>query len=210
MFAQSTLTEFLDRLAAGTPTPGGGSAAALAGSLSAALIQMVADLSLGKEALKPHHPALAVMRDRAATLRRELLALVDRDAQAYDAVMTAIRMPKGTPVEIGARKEALGRANVVATEIPLQAAESCATLMGLARDLAVRGNRNAVSDAGTAAMLAEAGLRAALMNVLINLPGHPDPVAAASLRDRARDLGVEADRLRVADLEALKTIGTAP
>lgn len=206
MFAQSTLEEFLSRLASGTPTPGGGSAAALAGSLSAALIQMVADLSLAKEALRPHHAALAVMRDRAATLRGELLTLVDRDAQAYDGVMAAIRMPKATPAEIAARKEALGRANVAATEIPLQAAESCATLMGLARDLAARGNRNALSDAGTAVLLAEAGLRSALMNVLINLPGLPDPVAAAAIRDRARDLQGEGDRLRVADLETLKAI----
>ena len=206
MLAQSTLEEFVARLAAATPTPGGGSAAALAGSLSAALIQMVSDLTLTKEAYKAHHPALAVMRDRAATLRADLLALVDRDAEAYDAVMAAIRLPKGSAVEIAARKEALGRANVTATEIPLLAAESCATLMGLARDLAVRGNRNALSDAGTAILLAEAGLRAALMNVLINLPGHPDPVAAAAIRDRARDLGAEGDRLRVADLETLKSI----
>jgi len=206
MLARSTLEEFLARLAAATPTPGGGSAAALSGSLSAALIQMVADLSLAKETLRPHHAAIAVLRDRAATLRGELLAMVDRDAQAYDDVMAAIRMPKGSPDEIAARKAALGRANVTATEIPLQAAESCATLMGLARDLAVRGNRNALSDAGTAVLLAEAGLRAALMNVLINLPGHPDPVAAAAIRERARDLGAEGDRLRVADLEALKAL----
>lgn len=209
MLAQLPVSGFLDRLAAGTPTPGGGSAAALAGALSAALIRMVADLSLAKEALAPHHPALAVMRDRATTLHKELLGLVDRDAEAYDAVMAAIRMPKGNPDEVAARKTALGRANVTATEIPLQAAESCATLMGLGRDLAARGNRNALSDAGTAVMLAEAGLRAALMNVLINLPGHPDAAAAAAIRDRARDLGLEGDRLRVADLETLKSIDAA-
>ena len=208
MLAQLKVEEFLGRLAAGTPTPGGGSAAALAGSLAAALIRMVSDLSLAKEALKPHHAALAVMRDRAATLQGELLALVDRDADAYDAVMAAIRLPKGSPAEVEARKAALGRANVTATAIPLQVAESCATLMGLGRDLAARGNRNAVSDAGTSVLLAEAGLRSALMNVLVNLPGHPDPVAAAAIRDRARDLGAEGDRLRVADLDALKSIDT--
>jgi formiminotetrahydrofolate cyclodeaminase len=206
MLAQLRVSEFLDRLAAATPTPGGGSAAALAGSLSAALIRMVADLSLAKPALAPHHPALAVMRDRAMTLQQELLGMVDRDAAAYDEVMTAIRMPKGSPGEIEARQAALGRANVTATAIPLQAAESCATLMSLGRDLAARGNRNALSDAGTAVLLAEAGLRAALMNVLINLPGHPDPAEASAIRSRTLDLGLEADRLRVADLETLKSI----
>ena len=209
MLADLQVSGFLDRLAAGTPTPGGGSAAALTGALSAALIRMVADLSLAKPALAPHHPALAVMRDRAATLQKELLGMVDRDATAYDEVMAAIRMPKGSPGEIETRKAALGRANVTATAIPLEAAESCATLMGLGRDLAARGNRNALSDAGTAVLLAEAGLRAALMNVLINLPGHPDPVAASAIRDRARDLGLEGDRLRVADLETLKSIDAA-
>jgi len=207
MFSSSTLEQFGDSLAAATPTPGGGSAAALGGSLAAALVEMVCGLTLGKEAYRAHEPALQVMRDRAATLRRELLAMVDRDALAYDAVMAAIRMPKASDAEKAARKEALGRANMTATEIPLAAAECCAALMGLARDLVSRGNRNALSDIGTAAVLAEAGLRGALMNVRINLGGFPDPVKAAAIRDRARDLEIEGDRLRLASLEALKAAG---
>jgi methenyltetrahydrofolate cyclohydrolase len=97
---------------------------------------------------------------------------------------------------------------MVATEIPLATAESCAALMGLARDLVTRGNRNALSDIGTAALLAEAGLRAGLMNVRTNLGGFPDPVKAAAIRDRARDLEAEADHLRVASLEALRASGS--
>jgi glutamate formiminotransferase/formiminotetrahydrofolate cyclodeaminase len=147
------------------------------------------------------------MRDRAATLRGELLAMVDRDARAYDGVMAALRMPKGSEAEKAARKEALGRATVSATEVPLATAECCAALMGLARDLVTRGNRNALSDIGTAAVLAEAGLRGALMNVRVNLGGFPDPVQAAAIRDRARDLEVEGDRLRVASLDALRATG---
>jgi formiminotetrahydrofolate cyclodeaminase len=207
MFSKSTLEQFGDSLAAGTPTPGGGSAAALAGSLAASLVEMVCGLTIGKEAYRDHEPVLQVMRDRAGTLRRELLAMVDRDAEAYDGVMAAIRMPKAGDAEQAARKEALGRANMTATEIPLATAECCAALMGLARDLVAKGNRNALSDIGTAAVLAEAGLRGALMNVRINLGGFPDPVKAAAIRDRARDLEAEGDRLRLSNLEALKAAG---
>jgi methenyltetrahydrofolate cyclohydrolase len=200
----ATLEEFGERLAAGTPTPGGGSAAALAGSLAAALVEMVCGLTIGKEAYRAHEAEVTVVRDRARTLRRDLLAMVDRDAEAYDAVMAALRLPKGTDAEKAARKEALGRANATATDIPLATAECCAALMGLARGLVGKGNRNALSDLGTSATLAEAGLRGALMNVRINLPGFPDTAKAAIIRDRASGLEAEADRLRVANLETLK------
>lgn len=209
MLCRSTLEEFGERLAAATPTPGGGSAAALAGSLSAALVEMVCGLTIGKEAYRDHEAALSVMRDRARTLRHDLLTMVDRDAEAYDGVMAAIRMPKATDAEKAARREAMGRANMAATETPLATAEACAALMGLSRDLVAKGNRNALSDIGTAGMLAEAGLRGALMNVRINLPGLADAVRAAAIRDRARDLETEGDRLRLASLEALKAAGAA-
>src|SRR5262245_26577658 len=110
MLSALTLEQFTERLAAGTPTPGGGSAAALAGSLSASLIEMVCGLTIGREAYRGHEATLVVIRDRAATLRRELLAMVDRDAAAYDAVIAALRMPKKSATEQSTRKEALGRA----------------------------------------------------------------------------------------------------
>jgi len=207
MFSGSTLEQFADSLAAGTPTPGGGSAAALAGSLAAALVEMVCGLTIGREAYRDHEAGLQIMRDRSGTLRRELMTMVDRDAEAYDGVMAAIRMPKASVAEKAARKEALGRATMTATEIPLATAECCAALMGLARDLVARGNRNALSDIGTAAVLAEAGLRGALMNVRVNLGGFPDPVQAAAIRDRARDLEAEGDRLRLSSLEAIRAAG---
>lgn len=208
MWRRATLEQFADGLAAGTPTPGGGSAAALAGSLAAALVEMVCGLTIGKEAYRDHEAQLKVIRERAATLRGELMAMVDRDAESYDGVMAAIRMPKANEAEKAARKEAMGRATMVATDVPLATAECCAALMGLARDLVTRGNRNALSDVGTAAVLAEAGLRAGLMNVRTNLGGFPDAVKAAAVRDRARDLEAEADRLRVASLQALRASGS--
>ncbi len=156
MLAKLTVEEFAERLAAGTPTPGGGSAAALAGTLSASLLRMVCDLTLGKEQYRAHEEAVRGIRRRAEALKKDLLALVDRDAQAYDGVIRARRLPKGTPAEQEARAAALSRANMFATETPMTVAEACAVLMTLAVELAHKGNSNAVSDVGSAALLAYA------------------------------------------------------
>ncbi len=196
MLLTLSLGEFTDKLAAATPTPGGGSAAALAGSLSASLIQMVSDLTLGRERYQAHEEAVAAIRKRALGLRKDLLALVDRDAEAYDSVVEARRLPKQTPGEQEARRLALARANLFATETPIAIAEACAALMVVAIELAHKGNVNAISDVGSAALLAYAGLRAGVMNVRVNLGGLDDQERAAKARDRARRLEIDAERLR--------------
>jgi len=192
VLTQLSVADFADRLAAATPTPGGGSAAALSGCFAAALVQMVCDLTIGKEGYQQHEALLRPMHAQAEALRRELLALADRDAAAYDRVMAALRLPKATEVDKAARKEALGRANLEATEVPLAAAEACARVLALAAELLPRGNRNALSDTGTAAALAAAGMRGALMNVRINLGGLPDADRASSIRSRAETIEGEA------------------
>ncbi len=202
MLAKLTVEEFTERLAEGTPTPGGGSAAALAGTLSASLLKMVCDLTLGKEQYRAHEEAVRGIRRRAEALKKDLLALVDRDAQAYDGVIRARRLPKGTPAEQEARAAALARANMFATETPMAVAEACAVLMTLAIELAHKGNSNAVSDVGSAALLAYAGLRAGVMNVRVNLGGIGDEERAARARDRVRRLEVEAEKSREEALTA--------
>lgn len=191
MLTQRSVAEYADRLAAGTPTPGGGSAAALSGCFAAALVQMVCDLTIGKEGYRQHEELLRPMRARAEVLRGELLALADKDADAYDRVIAALRLPKATETDKAARKEALGRANLQATEVPLAAAEACAGVLALAAELLPRGNRNALSDVGTAAALAVAGLRGALMNVRINLGGLAGVERASGIRARAEALETE-------------------
>lgn len=203
MLAKLSLEEFAARLAAPAPTPGGGSAAALAGALSAALLAMVCDLTVGKKRYREHEEALRAIRERAEGLRKDLLVLVDRDAQAYDAVMAALRLPAGSEAEKGARAAALSRANIFATETPMATADACAALIGLAVEVAHRGNANAVSDAGTAALLAYAGLRSGVMNVRINLKGIGDEERVARIRDRVRRLEVEAERRREEALAAV-------
>ncbi len=202
MLTEQSVEEFTERLAAATPTPGGGSAAAAAGALAASLIVMVSDLTIGREKYKTHDAAVRGIRDRAAALRKDLLALVDRDAQAYDAVVGALRLPKGTGAERTARAEALSRANLFATETPMATADACAALMTMAIELAHKGNPNAVSDAGAAALLAYAGLRGGVMNVRINLKGMADEERAPKARERVRRLEVDAEKLREEALAA--------
>ena len=196
MLAKMSLEEFTLQLAAATPTPGGGSAAAAAGALSASLLMMVCDLTLGREAYQAHEAAARAVRQRAEGLRRDLLALVDRDAEAYDGVIRALRLPKGSEPERLRRSEALAHANMFATETPLATADACAALMGLSIELAYKGNVNAVSDVGVAALLAYAGLRGGVMNVRANLKGLKDEEVAGRARERVRRLEVEAEKLR--------------
>ena len=198
-----TVSGFLERLAAGTPTPGGGSAAALGGALGGALLQMVCRLTIGRDEARPHEAALGALLGQAADLEARLLDLVDEDARAYDEVMRAIRMPKGTDDEKAARRLALRRANAAATDTPLRTAEACHALLGLAAELAATGNRNALSDIGSAAQLAQAGLRGAVMNVRINLPGLQDPAQAEQFEARAGTLEEEGARRLVLCLERL-------
>jgi len=203
MLSRMTVEQFAEALAAATPTPGGGSASAQAGAMAASLIQMMCDLTLGREQYRVHEQAVQGIRHRAEGLRKDLLALVDRDAQAYDAVVTALRLPKTTETEREARSAALDRANLFAIEAPMAIADACAALMGMASELASKGNVNAVSDVGTAALLAYAGLRGAVLSVRVNLKGVKDEARGAKIRDRVRRLEMDAEKLREEALTAI-------
>ena len=203
MLEKMTLEQFSQALASPTPTPGGGSAAALSGSLAASLVMMVCDLTIGREKYRAHDDALTGIRERAGHLRRDLLALVDRDASAYESVMAARRLPRGNRIESEARDAAIAQATLFATETPLATAEACASLLELAIEVARKGNINASSDAGTAAMLAYAGLRAGVMNIRTNLQGIVDPARQAVMRDRVRRLEVDGERRREEALAAV-------
>ena len=205
MLTHLTLEQFSEALSSATPTPGGGSAAALAGTTAASLVVMVCDLTIGREKYRVHEEALQAVRDRAAGLRKDLMVLVDRDAEAFDAVMAARRRPKGSDAEARDRDAALAAATLFATEIPRATAEACSAVMQMAIETARKGNVNAASDAGAAALLAYAGLRAGVMNVRINLKGIEDPARLARMRDRVRRLEVDAERQREEALAAVFT-----
>ena len=169
--------EFLDAVASSEPAPGGGSVAAYAGALAAALTRMVAGLTLGKKKYAAVESEIAVIASGASTLMTKLKDLVSSDAAVYMGVSTAYRMPKSNEAEIDARKQAITTALLAAAEVPLETARACAGVADLAANVAAKGNANAITDAGVAALLADAGCKAAAYNVRINV---------ASLDDRAR------------------------
>jgi len=154
-----SLAAFGDALASGAATPGGGSAAALAGSLAGGLVAMVARLTDG----------MAEIADEADGLRLDLLALVDEDAHAFDEVMAAFTLPKETEEQKATRSQAIQEGYRSATETPLRVCSSALRVLELAEQVAVRGNPNAVSDAGVAALLAETAVAGAALNARINL-----------------------------------------
>lgn len=169
---------FLERLGSSDPVPGGGSAAALAAAMGAALVGMVAELTIGRPAYAEHEVTVRHLRFDALDRRTELVALAQEDATAYDAVVLARHMPKDSEAERVARTTALQQAMQEAARIPLRAAVVASEVLDLAARIAPIGNRNAVSDAGVAVQLAAAGLRGALLNVRINLPylANDDPL----------------------------------
>jgi formiminotetrahydrofolate cyclodeaminase len=170
--------ELIDRLASKAPAPGGGSAAALAGAMGAALVEMVGELTTGRADLDGSDGAVGEICAAATTRRTELLGLAELDASAYDAVIAARRLPRQTDAERADRALRVTDATREATRIPLRVAEAAADVLRLAERIAPLGNPHAVSDAGVAAQLASASVRGALLNVRINLPSlaEDDPV----------------------------------
>lgn len=169
MSGGETIDGFMSSVAGPTPTPGGGSVAAHAGALGAALAQMVAGLTIGKKKYAAVEDEMKQLALQASSLRRALTALVERDAQSYDGVRAAYQLPKDTEAQQAARTSAIRDALIGAAEVPLETARTAVDVAALAAALAERGNSNAVSDACVGALLAEAACKGAVFNVRINV-----------------------------------------
>jgi glutamate formiminotransferase/formiminotetrahydrofolate cyclodeaminase len=169
MSGGETIDGFMSSVAGPTPTPGGGSVAAHAGALGAALAQMVAGLTIGKKKYAAVEDEMKQLALQASSLRRALTALVERDAQSYDGVRAAYQLPKDTEAQQAARTSAIREALIGAAEVPLETARTAVDVAALAAALAERGNSNAVSDACVGALLAEAACKGAVFNVRINV-----------------------------------------
>jgi glutamate formiminotransferase/formiminotetrahydrofolate cyclodeaminase len=189
--AGPALAGFLDRVASASPTPGGGTVAAVAGALGAALAAMIARLTIGRRKYAEVDAEFRALLDEAETLRGRLVALGEADAAAFDAVSAAYGLPK-EPAP--ARRDAIQQALLGASQVPLDTLRVARRVAALAARAAVAGNRNAVSDAGVAALLAGAAARGAAYNVRINVGSLPEPGAGAALVAEAARLAAEAER----------------
>jgi formiminotetrahydrofolate cyclodeaminase len=166
---EKPVTSFLDELASNAPAPGGGSVAALSGALGAALVSMVSNLTLGKKGYEGVQDEIQALLARSEALRQEMTDLLEADVAVYTAYSQAAKMPRETEEQKAARAEAMQAALKNATMVPMGIAEAAVRVMDLCLPCAEIGNKGAVSDAGVAVLMAEAALRSAALNVLINL-----------------------------------------
>ena len=167
--ASMKLHSFVDDLSSGSPVPGGGSVAAIAGTLAASLAAMVANLTFGKKKWDPLYEKMCSISDESQSLKKDLLNLIDDDTKSFKRVLGAYRMSKDTENQISLRNKAILNSLKEASNIPFKTLQCCSEVINYAKDAAEYGNPNSVSDAGVAAEMANAGARGAALNVIINL-----------------------------------------
>ena len=192
---QSSKYAFLDAVAAGTPTPGGGSAAAYTGALAAALVSMVARLTIGKRKYAEVETKMLEILAQSEKLRMDLSSGVDEDAAAYGAMMAAMKLPKENEEQIKIRVAALKDATLKAAQVPLETAEKVLLVLTSVEQCVANGNINAISDAATAFSLGMAALKSAGYNVRINIGGLSDKTISQTLLKKLATLEAGADKL---------------
>lgn len=174
MPTRTTLNSFLDELASSSPAPGGGSVAALAGALGAALTSMVCRLTIGKKKYADVEAEVKAILTQAEALRAQFTSLVHEDTAAFNKVMEAYGLPKDSEAQKALRGAAIGEATKEATMVPLEVMKHCIDALALAENIAAKGNANSVSDVGVGALMFQAACESAALNVRINLKGLSD------------------------------------
>jgi formiminotetrahydrofolate cyclodeaminase len=209
-FRDLTLGAFVDRLASAAPVPGGGSASAVAASLAAGLVAMVASLSEGRPRYAMHAEVHARAKAAGIELADRLLRIADEDAAAYGTFSAAMKLPRDTPEEQELRSAAIRAAARAAAEVPLRCVEACLEVVTAAELLAARCNVNASSDLHVAALLTEAAAQGAAANVRVNLPAVGDPPWAEATSARVDELLVRIGGLCATTHEVVASGETRP
>lgn len=190
-----TVKDFTDEVSRDTPAPGGGSIAALAGSLGAALASMVAALTHGKEGTEARDAQLARIAAGAQRVKDSLSTLIDEDTNAFNAFMEARRLPQGTPEEKALRKQKMQEGLKIAIDVPWRTAELSFEAMQLSNDVAAVGNPNSLSDAAVGVQMGFVGVRGGLWNVAINLRDLADPAYVEEMKKKSSELLAKARAL---------------
>jgi glutamate formiminotransferase/formiminotetrahydrofolate cyclodeaminase len=178
----------MDELASNSPTPGGGSAAALAGALGAALISMVGNLTVGKKKYEDVEEDINKIISSSEKLRHELSQLIEEDVKVFNNFMATYKMPKETEDEKTIRAEKIQESLIKAAKVPLKTAYKCLDIMILSQEIAEKGNINVISDAGVAVLMAEAALESAILNVKINLRMIKDEKARTEISSSMKEI----------------------
>ncbi len=169
MLADMNVKDFLEKTASNAPVPGGGSVAALSAGLAAALTEMVANLTLGKKGYDEVQEDMKNVVKKGTEYRLKFIEDIDKDSDAFNEVMSALKLPKGTDEEKETRKNAIQSSSKKATLVPLQVAKESFEIMEIIQEVVLKGNKNAVTDGAVAAMMARTAVLSALYNVKINL-----------------------------------------
>ncbi len=198
-----TVADFADETASESPAPGGGSIAAYVGALGASLATMVANLSSHKKGWDDRWEEFSDWADKGQEYKNELIRLVDADTRAFNGIMNAFGLPKGTEEEKSLRTRAIQEATKTAIEIPFRVMETAHASMEVILAMAEKGNPNSVSDAGVGALCARAGVMGAFMNVRINAAGYADKAYTADVIAKGKEIE---DKTIAMETRILKTV----
>ncbi len=169
MLKDMEFQKLLDELSSQSAAPGGGSVAAIAGALSAALVSMVCNLTFGKKKYQQHEDDVKKCLENAEKLKMEFLLLAEKDAEVFSEVMEAYKLPHESDADKEERNRAVEEATKRAALVPMDVLRRCESVAQSSRSVALKGNENSISDAGVAAIMAHAAAHAASLNILINL-----------------------------------------
>lgn len=201
MLKDLKITEFIDKTAGSDPVPGGGSISALCGTISAALTQMVAQLTIGKKKYVEVEEEMKAIAQKAEGILNELILDIDRDSDAYNMVFDAFKLPKETDEEKAKRSDAIQEATKHAALVPMEVAKKTFSLLPLIQAVVEKGNQNAITDGCVAMMCARTAVLGALLNVRINLGSLKDEAFVTNLATEAKKMEEEVQSIERKILE---------
>ncbi len=201
---EQTIATFLDTLASKSPTPGGGSVAAVNGAIAAGLVSMVCSITLGKKKPPENKETVESIHAQAEALRHELQELAQADVEVFGHLSAAYKLPRTTDADAAARKDAIQKVTREAAEVPLKTARSAAAVLPLCSALVESCSRLLVSDIGVAAIIARATVQSSLLNVEINLATLEDTIFIRETRAHMEDLSVGLDEESASILEIVR------